>query len=104
MVGRIAYLTGMAMVSLDTHATVKELKAAGFSEGQAEALTDVVRKSREFDLATLATKADLTTLESRLEARIERTSSDLFRWIIGLIGFQALTLLAAVVGLARLGR
>ena len=96
----------MAMVSLDTHASVKELKAAGFSEGQAEALTDVVRRSRASSIwpPWLATKADLTTLESRLEARIERTSSDLLRWIIGLIGFQALTLLAAVVGLARLGR
>ena len=93
----------MAIVSLDTHASVKELTAAGFSEGQAEALTDVVRRSRELDVATLATKADLVTLEARLEARIERTSGDLLRWIIGLIGFQALTLLAAVVGLARLG-
>ena len=94
----------MAMVSLDTHASVKELTAAGFSESQAEALTDVVRKSRDFDFSALATKADLKTLEARLEARIERTSGDLLRWVIGLIGFQALTLIAAVVGLARLGR
>ena len=63
---------------------------------------------RHLDFAAIADiaglKSELATFEARLEARVERTSNDLLRWVVGLIGFQALTLLAAVVGLARLGR
>jgi len=46
--------------------TVKELKAAGFNYGQAEAATRAVAKGRDIDLSNLATKADLATHQSRI--------------------------------------
>ena len=56
----------MAVIALDTHAVVKELQAAGFTEPQAEALTRAVRKAQDVDLSTLATKADLNVVKTDL--------------------------------------
>jgi hypothetical protein len=49
----------MTLIAMDTFEVVKELKAAGFTEEQAEAVTRVVRNAQEIDLSTLATKTDL---------------------------------------------
>jgi hypothetical protein len=53
----------MALAMFDTHELVKDLKAAGFTEDQAEALTRAVKNAREIDFSDLATKADLAALE-----------------------------------------
>lgn len=47
----------------------KRLKSAGFAEEQAEAITGVIRETRDADLSKLATKEDLATLEARLTIR-----------------------------------
>ena len=102
----------MASLTFDTHEIVKELKAAGFSEGQAEAVTRAVQKAQEARFAELATKADLQSevgvlradvkeAELRLEAKIEATKTDLLKWMIGAIGVQTLVIVGAVVALAR---
>jgi hypothetical protein len=65
----------MSVTALDTHEVVKTLKAAGFSEEQAEAVTRIVRDSQNVDLSGLATKGDLS------EAKVE-----IIKWVIG-IGF-----------------
>ena len=49
----------MALTTFDTHELVKDLKAAGFNDEQAEAVTRAVKNAREIDLSDLATKADL---------------------------------------------
>jgi hypothetical protein len=49
----------MAGVALETHEVVKELKAAGSTDDQAEAVTRVVRRAQDVDLSDLVTKADL---------------------------------------------
>ncbi|MBX9698001.1 MAG: CCDC90 family protein [Acetobacteraceae bacterium] len=54
----------MAVVALDTHAVVKELQAAGFSEAQAEAVTRAVRRAQDLDLSNLATKSDIQALKT----------------------------------------
>jgi hypothetical protein len=54
---------------------VKTLKAAGFSEEQAEAVTRIGRYSHNVDLSGLATKIDLA-----------ETKVELIKWVIG-IGF-----------------
>jgi hypothetical protein len=56
--------------TFDTLRTVKSLRGAGASEELAEAVTEALRESRDFDLAQLATKADL-------ELRIAEVRSDL---------------------------
>lgn len=60
-----------ATIPFDTHAFVKELRSAGFSEEQAEAqataLTKVLDTFQEAHIPSLATKADLRDLELRLK-------------------------------------
>ena len=83
----------MSALALDTHAYIKKLKAAGFTEQQAEALAET-----QANLLTnqLATKSDIETvqrdmkeLETRLVARInvleERTDGrfKLLQWMLG---------------------
>lgn len=92
----------MTVVALDTLEMAKELKAAGFSDQQAEAVTRLVRTSQDFDASHLATKPDLREQELRLEAKIEATKAEIIKWMFGTIGFQTLIILGAVIALARL--
>ena len=89
--------------SLDTLEISKRLRQAGFTEPQAETVTAVLRETREFDLAELATKADLALvradlngLRSELLARIEAAKSDTIKWVIGIAFAQAATILAVL--------
>lgn len=54
--------------ALHTHEVVKELKAAGFTDEQAEAVTRAVRRAQDIDLSNLVTKA-------RSENRIGRAAN-----------------------------
>ncbi len=63
--------------TLDTHELVKDLKASGFTDAQAEAVTRAVRLAQDLDLSNLATKTDLAELELRL-----------IKWVIG-VGIAA---------------
>lgn len=67
----------MAVVAFDTLEMVKELKAAGFSEPQAEAVTRLVRRSHDVDLSDLATKVDLTGTRTALGSDIAATRTAL---------------------------
>ncbi len=82
------------MNALDTHGLVKRLVAAGFPEPQAEAVTDVVWESRQFDLSNLATKTDI----AELKASIAESRADLLKWVIGLLLVQG----GAVITLIKL--
>jgi hypothetical protein len=63
----------MASAGFDTHRIVKRLKEAGFDDLQAEAVTDVLKETRDHDLketrdhdfARVATKAGLEPLASK---------------------------------------
>jgi hypothetical protein len=91
----------MAALTLDTHAIVKELKAAGFNDSQAEAVSRVIRQAQDVDLSHLATKSDLRETALQLEAKIETARADTIKWMFGTIGFQTLVILGAVITLAR---
>ena len=92
----------MTALAIDTLEFVKELKAAGFNDAQAEAVTHVVKRAREADLGDLATKGDLRELEARLEIRIAELKAEVLKWVIGSIGFQTAVILAGVALLQRL--
>ncbi|MBT3310116.1 MAG: DUF1640 domain-containing protein [Gammaproteobacteria bacterium] len=62
----------MNAVTFDTHDSIKDLEASGFTEEQAEALVRVQKKAQEANLEELATKRDL------LELKVE-----LIKWFIG---------------------
>jgi hypothetical protein len=48
----------------------KRLKSAGFADAQAEAITGVLRETRDADLSRLATKDDLEILRRDLTIRL----------------------------------
>ena len=92
----------MSVATFDTHEMVKELKAAGFSDEQAEAVLRAVRDSRDRDVSQLAAKTDVREAEFRLKAEIAETKAEIIKWMFGTIGFQTLIILGAVIALARL--
>ncbi|MBF0153040.1 MAG: DUF1640 domain-containing protein [Magnetococcales bacterium] len=65
----------MGALTFDTHAFVKRLKDAGFTDIQAEAMTEAVRTAQESRLDDLVTKRDLA------DAKLE-----IIKWVIGASG------------------
>ncbi len=93
------------MNAIDTLEVAKEMKAAGFTDGQAEAHARAVGRLRDQGLADLASKADLKTevreAELRLESKLAETKAELLKWTMGAIGVHTLVIVGAVVALAR---
>lgn len=100
----------MALTTLDTHELVKDLKAAGFTDDQAEAVTRAVKNAREIDLSALATKADLASVKAELailaakldnmvgsyatKADLANTQTDIIKWVFGIALGQAALIIA----------
>lgn len=82
----------MAVATLDTLAVVKRLKAAGFTDDQAEAVSGIVRDSQGVDLSNLATKADL-------KADLAEVKAEILKWMFG----QTLVILGVVAALLKFG-
>ena len=74
-------------VSFDTLTAARDLEAAGLERTHAEAIVKTMRESGRADFASLAAKADLANLETRL-----------VRWIVGTI----LTTAGVTVAIVRL--
>ncbi len=65
----------MALAAFDTLESVDTLEKAGIPEPQARAISVVVRKSHES--SDVATKADLQHLEERVDAKLDKLSTEL---------------------------
>ena len=78
----------MTAITFDTLAYVKTLREAGFEERQAEAQAAALATVLKSGIGDLATKEDLTRLESKLESRLnlleERTEGrfKLLQWML----------------------
>ncbi|EIZ85326.1 hemophilus-specific uncharacterized [Methylobacterium sp. GXF4] len=82
----------MAGVAFDTLKFARTLRdKAKLSPEQAEGLADAMAEALQGDLVT---KADL-------RAELAETRAEIVRWVAGLIGFQTLAIIGAVVALAR---
>ncbi|MGU3477102.1 hypothetical protein [Methylobacterium sp. D48H] len=82
----------MAAVAFDTLKFARSLREkVKLSPEQAEGLADAMTEALQGDLVT---KADL-------RAELADTRSEIVRWVAGLIGFQTLAVIGAVVALAR---
>ncbi len=82
--------------TLDTHELVKDLKASGFTDAQAEAVTRAVRLAQDFDVSNLATKADIADVRLEIEKvrfEIATLEARLIKWVIGvgIAAFVAIT-------------
>jgi hypothetical protein len=106
----------MALTTFDTHELVKDLKAAGFTDDQAEAVTRAVKNARDIDLSDVATKADLKSEVGTLRADIALIAAkldniaanyatkaelsdmrtDIIRWVFGLVFAQAALIIALI--------
>ena len=72
----------------DTLAAARRLKEAGATDAVAEAIAETVRDARDFDLAQLATTADLAELRVEIERlcrEIAGIELRLIRWVIGTV-------------------
>ncbi|MFI3156728.1 MAG: DUF1640 domain-containing protein [Methylococcaceae bacterium] len=98
----------MTTLSFDTHEFIKELKNAGFSEQQAEAITKLQQTAisttleqakHDYQLDDLATKRDLKELELKVDASIRElelkvakdiaeSKAELVRWVVGVAVLQ----------------
>ncbi len=105
----------MFTLTFDTHEFVKKLKSVGFSEEQAETLTDLQKTTvlntlkqakHDYKLDDLATKRDLKELETilrkdieilRLETKrdIAESKAELIRWVVG-VGLLQTTIIAGL--------
>lgn len=82
-------------MTFDSLTFARRLKAAGFSEAQAEALADA---NRDMLVSDLATKDDLTAVEQRLEAAVEALGLRLTIRVGAMIGV-AVAVLGAILRL-----
>jgi tetrahydromethanopterin S-methyltransferase subunit G len=105
----------MTTLTFDTHDFVKKLKGVGFSEEQAEVLTDLQKATsqntleqarHDYELDDLATKRDLKEVElkiemvkSELKREIADTKADLIKWVVGVVVGVALLQTTIIAGL-----
>ncbi|MGH8655826.1 MAG: coiled-coil domain-containing protein [Gammaproteobacteria bacterium] len=81
----------MTAITFDTHEFVKKLKETGFTEQQAEALTETITAAQGVDLSDLVTKNDFKNDLAQLEIR-------LMKWGFAMLAGQG----AIIVALLKL--
>jgi len=95
----------MTTITFDTHDFVKKLKAAGFSEDQAETLTNLQKITaattleqarHDYHLDDLATKRDLNEGQLRLQKEIAETKADLVKWVVA-VGLLQITIITSLL-------
>ena len=75
----------MATLTMDTHRIVKRLKDAGFTDSQAETVTDIIAETRASDLTDVATKADITSLRTEIKADLSALETRIMKWLVPLL-------------------
>jgi hypothetical protein len=80
--------------TLDTHETVKNLTAAGFTDAQAEALTAAVKQAVDIDLSNIASKTDIADVRREMA----EMKAELVKWVVG-VGFAQVATILAVLKL-----
>ncbi len=95
----------MTTLTFDTHDFVKKLKEAGFSEEQAEALTNLQKITasntleharHDYHLDDLATKRDLNESQLKLQKEIAETKAELVKWVVA-VGLLQITIITSLL-------
>ena len=83
----------MTAVTFDTLAYAKRLRAAGFTDQQAEAQAEALHAVVDENLATKqdieSIRYEIKQLDLKLDLGLAQTKADLLKWIAGLLIFQA---------------
>jgi transcriptional regulator len=81
-------------------AGILKLQRAGFNEQQVEALAEYFddQMATKADLASglAAARAELATVEARLETKIEQARSDTIKWVVG-VAFAQVAMIFAML-------
>ena len=97
----------MTTLTIDTLAYAKKLKSAGFTEMQAEAMSDAFKEAQQASFGELATKADLLQVKTELEGKINLLSAQMKLYFIVLLSVifitnpKALELIAKILGIVK---
>ena len=95
----------MSTLTFDTHEFIKKLKDAGFSEAQAETLTDLQKitvsntleqAKHDYHLDDLATKRDLNEGQLKLQKEIAETKANLVKWLVA-VGLLQITIITGLL-------
>ena len=106
----------MATITFDTHEFVKRLRESGFSEPQAEAITDLQRQAisvavdqakqdwrpdglatnKDMDARIKETELKIELVRSDLKRDIADTKAELIRWVVG-VGLLQITIITALI-------
>lgn len=106
----------MTALAFDTHEFIKELKAAGFSEEQAEVITKLQKTAsiatfeqakHEYNLDNFVTNKSLDSrlretdlkielVRAELKKDIAENKSELIRWVVG-VGLLQITIITALL-------
>lgn len=106
----------MATIAFDTHEFVKRLRDSGFSETQAEAITDLQRQAvsaavehakldwkpdglatnKDMDARIKETELKIELVRSELKRDIAETKAELIRWVVG-VGVLQITIITALL-------
>lgn len=108
----------MTTIAFDTHDFFNQLKEAGFTDQQAEAITKLQKATIEatleqarhdYELDQIATKRDIRELELKIEVlkaetgrMIAETKAELVRWIVGAGFLQTSLIIGALLKMAHL--
>jgi hypothetical protein len=112
----------MSTITFDTLHFANKLKAVGFTDEQAQVITELQRTAtdntleqarHDYHLDDVATKRDMKELETALEHKIEllraetgrmiaESKADLTRWIIGAGFFQTALIIGVLLKIAHL--
>ena len=92
----------MTVATIDTLEVAKELRAAGFTDDQAAAVTRVVRRVQDVDVSSITTRTDLAVLRADLEKSLAETKAEILKWMVSTIGLQTVVIIGAVIGLIKL--
>ena len=95
----------MTAITFDTFQMHKKLKSRGFTEEQAEALTEMAQETmrvamdvHEDNMEAIATKGDIAAIEVKIEAM----RNDILKWYIGVGMFQTIAFLGGIITVAKL--
>ena len=95
----------MTTITFDTHDFVKKPKEAGFSEEQAETLTNLQKITasttleqarHDYHLDDLATKRDSNEGQLKLQKEIAETKADLVKWVVA-VGLLQITIITSLL-------
>lgn len=89
--------------AFDTLKLADTLESAGFTHQQARGTAAALSEALSADLASKEDlRNGLNEMRLELKAEIANAKNDILKWIVSAIGFQAVAIVGAVVGLIKL--